>query len=179
MLPAPTIVPLLLLLQQGPAGVNPVQPVRQYGEVLVAEEVFQATVADVVDGDSVVISDQSRSTPLLLDGIDAPEAGQRFGSDARAFLRALLHGKPVTVRRKGRGSGNGEDIARLEIDGLDASTALVRAGLAWRCPRYTDDRALAAVEREARDARRGLWQDASPVPPWRHRGAEECWQRGR
>lgn len=53
----------------------------------------------------------------------------------------------------------------------DLSRELAGAGWAWwdrsRAPR---DRTLAALERQARAARRGLWADPRPVPPWQ-------WQR--
>ena len=46
-------------------------------------------------------------------------------------------------------------------------------GLAWHYTRYSDDARLAAAEREARAARRGLWRDAAPVAPWDWRASEK------
>ena len=55
-------------------------------------------------------------------------------------------------------------IARI---GRDINEEMVRAGLAWWYRQYAhDDQALSDAENEARSARRGLWQDADPVPPW-------------
>ena len=53
----------------------------------------------------------------------------------------------------------------------------MRAGLAWWYRKYApEDRQLAGLEAEARKAKRGLWADSSPVPPWqwRHRPAEKA-----
>jgi hypothetical protein len=51
--------------------------------------------------------------------------------------------------------------------------SLVQAGLAWWYQRYArNDTQLAELEREARRAKRGLWADAHPVPPW-------DWRRGK
>jgi endonuclease YncB( thermonuclease family) len=49
--------------------------------------------------------------------------------------------------------------------------ATVRAGMAWVFDKYVTDRGLYAVQEEARAARRGLWADKKPTPPWE-------WRRG-
>ena len=55
----------------------------------------------------------------------------------------------------------------LLSDGRSLNQALVRAGLAWWYRQYAPhDTTLAQLEAEARAARRGLWADAAPVPPW-------------
>ena len=33
-------------------------------------------------------------------------------------------------------------------------------------PRYTDEQRVSDLEEEARVARRGLWADRNPIPPW-------------
>ncbi len=35
--------------------------------------------------------------------------------------------------------------------------------------RYTNDQSLSDLEEEARVARRGLWADPDPIPPWEWR----------
>ncbi len=58
-------------------------------------------------------------------------------------------------------------------DGRVLNHELVRAGLAWWYRRYApDDAALERLEQKARAAKRGLWADAEPVPPW-------AWRRRR
>ena len=44
--------------------------------------------------------------------------------------------------------------------------------MAWHYTRYSKDARLAAAEREARAAGRGLWADREPVPPWEWRASE-------
>jgi len=46
---------------------------------------------------------------------------------------------------------------------------MVRQGLAWHFTKYSKDEMLAEAERKAREAKRGLWSDPEPVPPWDHR----------
>ena len=51
--------------------------------------------------------------------------------------------------------------------------ALVRSGYAWWYRKYAGtNEDLADAERGARGENRGLWQDASPVPPWDWRDGE-------
>ena len=60
----------------------------------------------------------------------------------------------------------GRLVARVYVDELDLSLALVEQGLAWHFTRYSDDQTLAEAERTARAAGLGLWREPNPVPPW-------------
>ena len=47
---------------------------------------------------------------------------------------------------------------------------LVKAGFAWWYQKYApDDETLKQLEHEAREAKRGLWGDPNPIPPWQWR----------
>ena len=65
-------------------------------------------------------------------------------------------------------------VVRLQ-DGTDVCLAQIQAGLAWHFKRYEleqsgDERAAyVAAEAIAKAARRGLWRDESPMPPWEFR----------
>jgi endonuclease YncB( thermonuclease family) len=71
--------------------------------------------------------------------------------------------KPQTTDRYGR------TVARVECNGVDANAEQVRAGMAWVFDKYVTDRSLYTVQDEARVARRGLWSDRDPMPPWEWR----------
>ena len=125
-----------------------------------------AEVITVHDGDTVTVLRGREQTRVRLACIDAPEQGQAFGTRARQHLRELVLRRRVAVVAIDR-DDYGRTVARLLLDGEDVNLAMVRAGLAWHyrhhCP---GDAALAAAEAEARAARRGLWTDAQPLPPW-------------
>ena len=54
--------------------------------------------------------------------------------------------------------------------GASLNVGIVEAGLAWWYRRYAgDDVRLRDAEAVARAARRGLWADPNPVPPWEWR----------
>jgi endonuclease YncB( thermonuclease family) len=65
----------------------------------------------------------------------------------------------------------GRTVGRLYGGTLDVSAEMVRRGAAWVFVRYNRDRSLAALEQEARQARRGLWglPEAERTPPWEWR----------
>ena len=41
-----------------------------------------------------------------------------------------------------------------------------RAGYAWHFKKYSSDKEYDKIETEARENKRGLWQDKNPVAPW-------------
>src|SRR4051812_27356035 len=46
---------------------------------------------------------------------------------------------------------------------------MVKDGWAWNYARYSKSKHYAELEREAREARRGLWAGKMPIPPWAFR----------
>ena len=55
-------------------------------------------------------------------------------------------------------------------DGRSLNKELVKAGFAWWYRRYApEDETLKQLEAEAMEAKRGLWADPEPVPPWEWR----------
>ncbi len=135
-------------------------------------------VITVTDGDTLIISNTANQhLRLRIQGIDAPEAAQSFGSDAQSYLAKLLTGKTVSVEFDPRGKPDdaGRVIAKVYLDGLDIGLEQIKAGLAWFCKDYKKDQTesdrytYAEAEKEARLAKRGLWKDASPQSPWDYR----------
>ncbi len=82
-----------------------------------------------------------------------------------------MFGKTVTVQDHGRGR-YGRTIGEVILpDGHVLNHELVRTGLAWWYRRYApDDGTLSQLEANAKAAKRGLWADPNPVPPWAWRG---------
>ena len=132
------------------------------------ESVFAGKVVAVLDGDSLMVLDGRRQVEVRLHGVDAPEGGQAFGNVCKRTLSNLVFGKTAAVQivdidRYKR------SVSRLTVDGRDVGLEMIRAGCAWHYRQYSNDASYAAAEQEARRARRGLWQDAKPVPPWIYR----------
>lgn len=147
-------------------------------------------VPEIIDGDSIEVDGVS----IRLHGIDAPEMMQsckatpaasgfktppaetwKCGLEARRALAHIIgRGKvtcaPTTVDLYGR------TVARCHTEfrqgGADIGAEMVRAGLAWAFVRYSTD--YVEIEREARKARRGIWQ-ADTQSAWDFRAAK--WQQ--
>lgn len=137
---------------------------------------FTAQVVGVSDGDTItVLRDDKTQVKIRLHGIDAPELGQDFGSKAKFALSKLTWKHQVTVQPKGT-DRYGRTIADVFLeDGASVTRELVAAGWAWHYVKYApDDKDLARLEEEARTARRGLWSDPKPVPPWEWRAARRA-----
>ncbi len=66
-------------------------------------------------------------------------------------------------------------VGRVYVGGLggeDVNAEMVRQGYAWVYRKYAKDPELYRLEKEAREAKRGLWAFSDPVPPWE-------WRRGK
>ena len=101
-------------------------------------------VVSVHDGDTVLCLDQDNAKhKVRLQGIDAPEIGQAFGTVSRDGLRALVLRKSVTVHTDGQ-DRYGRTLGTLEIDSEDVNRQMVADGLAWHYKRYSRDATMAA-----------------------------------
>ena len=159
---------------QGAESTGAHQRVAQDLTLLVQEEVLTATVSEVVDGDSVVVTADAQTFRLHLDGVDAPELSQAAGPEAKAFLDRLAMGKVALVRVLGRARSGTENSARIDLNGADLRATVLRSGMAWYCEGHAEQPELRRAEAEARTARRGLWGRDAPLPPWQFRGAKHC-----
>lgn len=132
---------------------------------------IQGKVVRILDGDTLEVLNMKRPVRVRLADIDAPEKKQAYGRWSTEVLKTLVAGKSVTVRYNQR-DRYGRILGQVYApDGLNVNRFMVRAGAAWVYMQYNTDPALPALQDEARQQRRGLWADRSPVPPWmwRHR----------
>lgn len=138
--------------------------------LLLAPNQLAGRVVGVSDGDTITILAEGpkgkRPVRVRLHGIDCPESHQPYGARAKQFTSRLAFGRQavasvVDTDRYGR------LVAEVAVEGRSLNRELVEAGLAWAYARYS--RRYAASEQAARAARRGLWADPSPVPPWEFR----------
>jgi micrococcal nuclease len=133
---------------------------------------FRGRVVGVADGDTINVMRSGSAVRVRLHGIDAPEKGQAFSNRAKQFVSDLVFGKEVTVRDRGLDRYERTIGEVFLLDGRNVNHEIVRAGLAWWFRRYApNDRELEKLEAQAREARRGLWADRGPMPPWE-------WRRG-
>jgi endonuclease YncB( thermonuclease family) len=163
-----------------PVATAPKQPAPAPAPKPASEQsgVIQGKVVDLGWGDALTVLDaQSKQHRVRLLGIDAPEKEQAFGPAARQKLSALVFGKAVSIKYS-KVDRSGRPLGKVMLGAMDINLEMLKAGLAWY---YSNDRDLpesdrplyANAEREAQSAKRGLWQDESPMPPWEFRQARK------
>jgi endonuclease YncB( thermonuclease family) len=133
------------------------------------------TVVRITDGDTVVVLDANKvQYKIRLVGIDAPEKKQAYGKKSKENLSDLVAGKYVVVEYD-KLDRYKRVLGKILLSGKDMNLEQVASGLAWHYKKYQkeqsqSDRMLySEAEVDARDARRGLWQDSDPIPPWEYR----------
>ena len=146
--------------------------------IAAAGETLRGRIIAVLDGDTVTLLDESRSQHRIrLAQIDAPEIGhgrnkpgQPFGQRSKQSLSDLAFSKdaradcPQTDRY-------GRQVCTILVGNLDVNLEQVRRGMAWVYRKYANDPVYYRAEDEARNAKRGLWNDLDPIPPWEYRKA--------
>lgn len=129
-------------------------------------------VVGVSDGDTLeILTGAKELYRVRVSGIDAPEKAQPFGQASKRTMSDLSFGRDVRVIWSKR-DRYGRIVGKVREQHIDVGLAMVQAGMAWHFKRYVteqepeDRRNYAYAELEARTARRGLWSDSKPVPPW-------------
>ena len=134
------------------------------------DDFISGKVVKVFDGDTYDLLLEDKTTVRVrMEGIDAPESGMPFSKKAKQYLGELCQGQTVTICTTELDQyGRTISFSYLE-DGRELSREMLKAGFAWHFKRYNSDPELAALEEEARQAKRGLWKDKNPMPPWENR----------
>lgn len=149
---------------------------------------LQGRVLRVADGDTLtILLSNKKQERVRLASIDAPETskdsqrpGQPFAVASRLFLAELVAGKQITLSCYER-DRHGRAVCDVPMeDGETVNQKLVQAGMAManreKRGRFLRDQGIDELEREARQARVGIWSEPNPVPPWQWR--YDCWQKG-
>lgn len=148
-------------------------PTELFGKKI--KSTYPVKVIRAVDGDTfeVLLPDNTHPN-IRFESVDTPETGsknvpgQPFGNRATEALKELCVGKMATVHQTGT-DGYRRPVVYLIVDEVNINAEMVRLGYAWQAIDYSDDEQLAAIEAEARKAKRGLWADENPMPPWEWR----------
>lgn len=111
---------------------------------------------------------------IKLTGVDAPERKQRFAAEARALASQWLSTAPIEIAVDATDTEQ-RIHGRVAVNGHDIGLILIEAGLAW-CDPNDEARLPSAIRaayrqgcEQAKNQRRGLWQEANPTPPWDYR----------
>ncbi len=128
-------------------------------------QTLSGTIVSVADGDTVRarLDSSGRTLSIRLEGIDAPERGEPFSTQARNATRVMLFNRKVQLKVTDVDRYD-RLVARIVLDGRDSSLELVQAGLACHFTRFANDPLLAKAQLSARTAGRGFWATGSAKP---------------
>lgn len=125
-------------------------------------------VTHVSDGDTMILKDSVGDThKIRLNGIDAPEMGQEFGNESKAFLERLVLNKSVTVEVVGVDQYR-RILGVVAFGSKDVNKAMLENGMAWQY-KYNKDEVYASLVRNARNKRLNIWSNPDALDPhaWR------------
>jgi endonuclease YncB( thermonuclease family) len=140
-------------------------------------DILSGHVVRVIDGDTIVVLDDNNAQhKIRLQGIDAPESGQAYGTKSKKHLADSVAGEIVIVEYD-KNDRYGQVLGKVLLGGEDMNLEQVKAGLAWHYKKYQGEQTVADrvkysdAEMEARRHERGLWGDPAAVPPRDYRKA--------
>ena len=128
----------------------------------------EGPVQRVHDGDTVSLRCERGLLKIRVANIDAPELHQAHGEAAKRALEQLTHARPIRIDALAVDRYE-RVVARLSDGGRDLGLALVEQGHAWCGQRPAAN--CRELQAAAQQARRGLWREAQPLPPWQWRRA--------
>ncbi|MBN1458564.1 MAG: thermonuclease family protein [Armatimonadetes bacterium] len=136
------------------------------GTAVAASEV---RVVSVIDGDTMVVAMPGRSDEQVrLIGIDSPESGERFSSEATQALDRLVRGGTVRLETDVETRDQYDRLlAYIWVGAVMANAELLRQGLATLYtvpPNIRYQEVLQVAQDEAQCARAGVWGEPSESP---------------
>lgn len=147
---------------------------------------LKGNVVQVADGDTFTLLVDRHRERIRMASIDAPETtkdgdrpGQPVSQASRKALADLIAGKQLTVLCYERDRYE-RSVCDVPLgDGSTANQDQVRRGMAWANMegrgKFMRDSSLPGLEKQARNARVGIWSQGEQVQPWVWR--YQCWQQ--
>jgi micrococcal nuclease len=129
---------------------------------------ISGTVSAIIDGNTIeFISVEKETYVLVLSGIDCPEIGQEFASEAKELLTKIVGGKEVFIVIEGK-DRLGNKVGTLKFKGRDPRLDLLARGLAWTVEKDPNP-SFEELRKIAQESAKGLWKQENPTPPWTYR----------
>lgn len=139
--------------------------------MLASAEPRTCLVVGVSDGDALCVRCGApgayEQVKVRIAAIDAPEKNQPFGQRAKKALSELCLRETATIHPRST-DRYGRTVADVECKDQDVARHMIAGGWAWVDEHNADiwDTPLYKAQDVVREARLGLWKDASAVAPW-------------
>ncbi|MEI7530718.1 MAG: thermonuclease family protein [Betaproteobacteria bacterium] len=148
--------------------------IGSHSAVISGETIF-GKVVSIADGDTLtVLNKENHEVRIRLVGIDCPEKSQAFGGRAKRLLSEKVFGHNVRVETRGQDNFQ-RTLGVIRFADLDINEYLIMEGVAWHYKKYAstqppeEAKRYANAEQSAKAAKRGLWAQDNPTPPWEFR----------
>jgi endonuclease YncB( thermonuclease family) len=125
-------------------------------------------VTAVLDGDTIMLQLADGPAVVRLAHIDAPEARQPGGPEARQALQGRVIGEKVSLQVVSRKPDEWL-VAVVWLGDENVNGWMVKQGQAWAYRQYADDPDYCVWENAARSLKRGLWAREEWLAPWEWR----------
>lgn len=143
---------------------------------------YRARVVEVIDGDTLVVSNKvligditlKGEAMVKLDGMHAPKMDQPGGQEAKAFLERLVKDKDVrVVELTDMGESRGAWVF-ISDEQKSVNAQVIEDGHAWLVkpraisfPKLQEEYLkMGDIYRKAKDIKTGIWAFENPIPPW-------------
>jgi len=107
--------------------------------------ILTGNVTKVRDGDTIEVG----KIPIRLNGVSAPELKEPLGPNSRIFMVELVLGKLVRCELNGDKSYD-RFVGTCYLSDRDIGSAVVAAGLALDCPRFSGEKYRTVETKAAR-----------------------------
>lgn len=135
-----------------------------------SEKIISGNVVHIVDGDTYdLLTADNQTIRVRMEGIDAPERGMAYYKVSKNYLGQLCMNQQIKFKQTGVDSYKRALGFSYLTDNREIGAEMLKSGMAWHFKKYNQNPVLSNLEIEARKARRGLWQDENPTPPWEKR----------
>lgn len=125
-------------------------------------------VIGISDGDTMTLKVNSRPLKIRLANIDAPERKQPFGQKSKESLSEMCWGKDAQFETQSIDRYK-RTVAIVTCGDYGVNREQVRRGMAWVYTKYNKDPFYVKIQEVAKQKKRGLWSDATQIPPWEFR----------
>ena len=112
-----------------------------------ADPTTTLTGTHVRDGDTIEVG----TIPIRLNGVSAPELKEPLGPQSKEFMRDLVLGKSVRCELNGKKTYD-RFVGICYLSDRDIGAAVIEAGLALDCPRFSGGRYAGVEKASAREA---------------------------
>lgn len=138
-------------------------------------------VDTVIDGDTITCNACGMRYVIRLAHIDAPEINEAYYRESRQFLLELIHAESVHCHCSHKDMYGRYVAEIITEDVYNINAEMLSNGWAFHFKKYSDSAYYAQKEREARDARLGLWSDPIHYTYWCEKqktGEKKIYERG-